>query len=47
MTDQPIVREPVNDPAAVALAELEERVIGFDGFGTPLYAHQVPPQGTE
>lgn len=24
-----------------------EDPIGYDGFGAPLYAHQVPPEGTE
>lgn len=25
----------------------EEEPIGYDGFGAPLYAHQIPPEGTE
>lgn len=26
---------------------LDEEPIGYDGFGAPLYAHQIDSQGTE
>lgn len=29
----------------VALAS--EEPVAYDGFGAPLYAHQIPPEGTE
>lgn len=25
----------------------DEEPIGYDGFGAPLYAHQIDPKGTE
>ena len=36
---------PVRFVAGVDLSDLEP--VGYDGFGAPLYAHQIDPKGTE
>jgi hypothetical protein len=34
-------------PFKVPTPFADEEPIGYDGFGAPLYAHQIPERGTE